>query len=78
MSHHPIDCEEVIRQLFEYLDGELDENLGERIAHHLERCRDCFSRAEFERRLRERLRESSSSTAPEDLRQRIRHVMKDF
>lgn len=78
MSHDHISCEEVIKELFAYLDREVDEALGEQIAHHLERCRDCFSRVEFERKLRERLRERTDARAPDRLRQRIQRAIKDF
>lgn len=78
MSHDHITCEEVIRELFAYLDREVDEQLSERIEHHLQRCRDCFSRAEFERRLRERLNESAEAKAPDRLRRRIRDVIKSY
>lgn len=78
MSHDHISCEEVIKELFAYLDREVDEALGERIEHHLERCRDCFSRAEFERKLRERLRERTEARAPDRLRRRIQQAIKEF
>ncbi len=41
-------------------------------------CRSCFSRAEVERLLNERMRESGSSKAPEDLRDRVRRLMDEF
>jgi anti-sigma factor (TIGR02949 family) len=78
MSHEHIDCEQVIRELFAYLDREVDEQLGERIQRHLKRCHDCFSRAEFERRLRERLRETTEAKAPDRLERRLRRVMDSF
>lgn len=81
MSHHNhdhIDCEEVIRTLFAYLDREVDEPLVERIDQHLKRCRDCFSRAEFERRLRERLNETTEAKAPKRLQNRVRRVLDSF
>ncbi len=78
MSVHDIDCEEVIEQLFDFLDRELDEELSARIDAHLQRCRDCFSRAEFERRLRARVGEAVEREAPERLRRRLRALMDTF
>jgi mycothiol system anti-sigma-R factor len=49
---HLLDCEEVLRVIFAYLDGELEVMEQARVEAHLERCRSCFSRAEFERRLK--------------------------
>lgn len=34
-------CEEVIRQISEYLDGELDPALAEQLMRHFEHCEDC-------------------------------------
>lgn len=34
-------CEEVVRQLSEYLDGELDPALAEQLVRHFEHCEDC-------------------------------------
>ncbi|PWG63953.1 anti-sigma factor family protein [Spiribacter halobius] len=71
-------CEEVIRRLFAYLDGELNSATEEEIAHHLTRCRDCFSRAEFERRLRARVAEAGTVEAPERLHHRLRQLLDEF
>lgn len=78
MSDDHITCEKVIEELFRYLDGEVGDELGERIHEHLERCRDCFTRAEFERRLRDRVRAASETKAPDRLHQRLRQVMRSF
>jgi anti-sigma factor (TIGR02949 family) len=50
-----IGCEEALRHLFEYLDRELDATRHAEMEHHLHACRACFSRAEFEKRLKARL-----------------------
>lgn len=78
MSSEHIDCEEVIEQLFAFLDRELGEEQQQRIEHHLGRCRDCFTRAEFERRLRARIRESSEAKAPKRLHRRVRDLLDEF
>lgn len=73
-----LSCEEVLHHIFAYLDGELDAATGEDIERHLEACRGCFSRAEFERRLRSRLAESAATSAPEKLKKRIRTLIEHF
>lgn len=78
MSDDHITCEKVIEELFRYLDGEVGDDLGERIHEHLKQCRDCFTRAEFERRLRDRVRAASETKAPDRLHQRLRQVIKSF
>lgn len=73
-----IECEEAIARLLEYLDGELDETARGQVERHLETCRGCFGRSEFERRLRNLVAETGSAPAPESLRRRIRGVTERF
>jgi anti-sigma factor (TIGR02949 family) len=78
MSKPTMTCEEALKHLVAYLDRETDAHTAAEIQRHLEECRACFSRAEFERRLKVYVREAGSSTAPERLRVRIREVIKKF
>ncbi|MFN2361417.1 MAG: anti-sigma factor [Marinobacter sp.] len=78
MTESWVSCEEVIEHLFEYMDRELDGHTSAEIERHLERCHDCFSRADFERRLRERIAASGQQQAPERLHRRIREVIERF
>lgn len=68
-------CEEVIERLMEFLDRELDAATDREIARHMEACRACFSRAEFERKLRVRVRETGDVKAPDSLRRRLRAIV---
>ena len=70
-----IGCEEALRRLFDYLDHELDEHAHSEMEHHLSRCRSCFSRTEFERRLKQRLRETSDAQAPPRLQARVKRLL---
>lgn len=73
-----LQCEEVLRVLFDYLDGELADADDHLVRAHLERCRSCFSRAEFERRLKSHVRELASEPAPPALENRIRGLIRGF
>lgn len=44
-----IDCETVMRQLWDYLDGELTAERTEAIRKHVEMCSRCRPHSEFER-----------------------------
>lgn len=78
-EHGDIGCLEAIEAFYAYLDGELSEPRAiEDFEHHMGHCRSCFSRAEVEKLLSERLRQSGSSKAPEDLRDRVRRLMDEF
>lgn len=73
-----IDCDEVMRQLFDFLDGEVDETAEHEIHHHIDECRSCFSRVEFERVLKERIRGSKDEALPESLQKRVADLMKNL
>ena len=44
-----ISCDEAAARLFEYLDGELDGVSAEEVRRHLEICKACYPRAQFEK-----------------------------
>lgn len=73
-----IQCEEALKRLFAYLDHELHGRRHEEMDRHLKTCRSCFSRAEFERRLKTQLAEVGQEKAPANLEQRIFALLKDF
>lgn len=78
MVKHALTCEEVLHHLFAYLDRELDAQTSAEIEHHLETCRGCFTRAEFEKQLKGRVRETGSAPASEGLRERIKFLLEKF
>ena len=73
-----IDCDEVMRQLFDFMDGEIEETADQEIHHHIDECRSCFSRVEFERVLKERVRGGKDEALPDSLHDRITSLMKNF
>lgn len=52
-----VSCEEAARRVYEYLDGELDEEEAERIRCHVEKCRRCYPMFDWERMFLEAVRE---------------------
>jgi anti-sigma factor (TIGR02949 family) len=75
---HVIDCEEALRRLFEYLDAELHGDPRREMEQHLERCRSCFSRVEFEKRLKAFTAELGREVVSPELELRVRKVLDDF
>lgn len=73
-----LECEEAIRLLLEYLDSELDADNNAAMQAHLQTCRACYSRMEFERRLKEIARNVKNQTAPVSLRARVRKITEGF
>lgn len=71
-----IGCLESIEVLHAYLDGEIGDPAElARIEHHLGHCRSCYSRAELERRLGQRLGAGGRQRAPESLQRRLRALL---
>ena len=68
-------CEEALRMLAEYLDHELDGDGDARVAAHLHTCRSCYSRAEFERRLKDKLRALAVEPVDAAFESRIREML---
>ncbi len=77
---HPgeISCEDVLKHLVDYLHGEVDEAKFAEIEKHLDTCRGCYSRAEFEKALKIRVKVENAETAPETLRNRLNDLMDRF
>ena len=75
MSARDLSCEEVIERLFDYLDSELGPQQADDIERHLHRCRDCFTRTEFEKRLRARVEAAGTASVPPRLQRRIQHLL---
>lgn len=78
MSDRPIRrCEDALRLLAQYLDHELSDGDHAAVAQHLQTCRSCFSRAEFERRLKGELAGLGASEVSPALQDRIRALVGD-
>lgn len=57
-----VSCEEALARVYEYLDGELDPDMQERIHRHVEVCRQCYPYFNFERLFLDYVHERGLST----------------
>ncbi|OGI49087.1 MAG: hypothetical protein A2151_00080 [Candidatus Muproteobacteria bacterium RBG_16_65_34] len=73
-----IGCEEALNRLFDYLDHELDETRRTEVEQHLKICRSCYSRAEFEKRLKGRLTAVGTEPPSDEFGRRIRALLGGF
>lgn len=78
MTRYEIDCEQALKQLLAFIDHELNEDEREAMQRHLDTCRSCFSRANFERRLKDKLRELREDQPSQDATERIRRLLQSF
>jgi anti-sigma factor (TIGR02949 family) len=73
------DCLEAFDHLYAYLNGEITDKVTlSRIEHHLGHCKSCFSRAQMERELNERIKLSGKSKSPESLQNRLSKLLDEI
>lgn len=65
------DCENALRDLYQYLDGEMTQERCEHIRVHIEECGPCLEAFDFESELRELVARSCQCEAPKELRDRV-------
>ena len=68
-------CAEALRLLAAYLDEELHGGSREGVERHLKMCRGCYSRAEFERRLKREIKRIGREEIPPGFEQRVRRLL---
>jgi mycothiol system anti-sigma-R factor len=66
-----ITCAEAVRQLWDYLDGELPEQDRAAIEEHLGFCRRCCGEVEFAHELRGFLARGAAEGIPAEVRARL-------
>jgi len=71
-------CEEALRLLAAFLDREVSAEEHREVEAHLHRCRSCYSRAEFERRLKASLAGLGAVTPKPELDRRVRAAIARF
>ena len=65
------DCNDTLRELYQYLDGQLSDDDRAHIEHHLDDCSPCLEAFDFEAELRLVIRHRCVDQVPDELRQRI-------
>lgn len=71
-------CEDALRLLAAHLDGELDGPSDRELERHLDTCRSCYSRAEFERRLKDRVATVGHEAVRPELAERVHTMIRKF
>jgi mycothiol system anti-sigma-R factor len=66
-----ITCAEAVKQLWEYLDGELSDESRAAVEEHLSFCRRCCGEVEFAAELRGFLAREAAEELPDDVRTRL-------
>lgn len=78
MTQEELSCEQALHHLFDFLDHELAPDERDAMQHHLSTCRSCFSRADFERRLKQKLSELRRDEPTADASERMKRLLESF
>jgi mycothiol system anti-sigma-R factor len=70
------DCEQALRTLYHFLDGELTADRRSVIQRHLNECSPCLEAFDFEAELKIVIARSCRDQVPDGLRQRIADVIR--
>ena len=73
-----ISCSDAVRQLWDYLDGAVDEEDRRAIGEHLDVCRRCCGEAEFATELRNFLATQSYAELPADAQARLTNFLEEM
>jgi anti-sigma factor RsiW len=73
-----ISCTQAVNQLWEYLDGTVDDAERGLIDEHLARCRRCCGELEFARELRATLADAAHDDLPDDVLHRLHQTLEEL
>ena len=73
-----ISCAEAVKQLWEYLDGTVEETDRALLEEHMSRCRRCCGELEFARELRRVLAKSADMDLRADALRRLNLTLEEL
>lgn len=71
------ECNETLRELYQFLDGELTDSDRVHIQQHLDDCSPCLAAFDFEAELRIVVRSRCVDRVPDSLREKIARAIED-
>ncbi len=69
-------CDDALRDLYVYLDGEIDDERRALISHHIDDCSPCLEAFDFEHELRDLVARTCRSDAPDSLKDRVAEAIR--
>jgi anti-sigma factor RsiW len=72
-----LNCKGVIRELSNYIDGELDAVVKQELEHHLEHCEDCTMIVDQTKKTIEILCDSQPVSLSTDVRSRLHTTLRE-
>jgi mycothiol system anti-sigma-R factor len=74
MSDCGPECTEILREIERFLDDEVEPSVRARVEAHLGDCSPCTDRADFQRHLKELVRQRCAEEVPASLLERIQRI----
>jgi anti-sigma factor (TIGR02949 family) len=75
---HSISCEEALRLVHDFLDGELQGVSPAEVKAHFDICRECYPHLRLEQAFREAMKRACSrQTAPPELKHRLERLLSE-
>ena len=78
MKPDSLTCEEAVRLIATFIDRELGESEAAQVHEHIEHCKTCYSRVEFEQKLKSQLTSLRTAAVSTDLAERIRGILHNY
>ena len=73
-----ISCEDALRRVHEFLDGELEESSAEEVKQHFDMCQRCYPHLQLETAFREAVRRAAAGqSAPPQLRDKVTALLEE-
>jgi anti-sigma factor (TIGR02949 family) len=71
-----ISCEEAMEIMFEYIDSALSGKSHSELEHHIETCRGCLKKLDFQLKLKKRLNRVRPVSVSKKLSKRLNAILK--
>lgn len=68
-------CKDIVRELSDYLDGDLDKNLVAEVQRHMEHCEDCRVVVDTTRKTISLFCDSEPAELPHDVQDRLHQAL---
>jgi anti-sigma factor (TIGR02949 family) len=66
-NYKSISCDEALEIMFEYIDGMLSKETGAKLEQHIETCRGCLKKLDFQLKLKKRMQKVKTTPASKKL-----------
>ena len=73
-----IDCTEAVRQLWDFLENDLEADDRDNVEEHLSFCRTCCGEVRFAEELRDVMKDTARAHVPDDVAKRMGDLLDEL